>query len=102
MTMTSMQRTLTALGHGEPDRVPLFLLLTEHGARELGLSIEAYFSCAEYVIEGQLRLHRKYRTDCLYAFYYASIEVEAWGGSLSLEDSPLGGLRVAISLHGRR
>ena len=33
MTMTSMQRTLTALGHGEPDRVPLFLLLTEHGAR---------------------------------------------------------------------
>jgi len=28
--------------------------------------------------------------------------VEAWGGSLSLEDSPLGGLRVAISLPGRR
>ena len=98
MTMTSMQRTLTALGHGEPDRVPLFLLLTEHGARELGLSIEAYFSCAENVIEGQLRLHRKYRTDCLYAFYYASIEVEAWGGSLQLQDSPLGGLRVAIEL----
>ncbi len=28
--------------------------------------------------------------------------VEAWGGSLSLEDSPLGGLRIAISLPGRR
>ncbi|WP_237045256.1 sensor histidine kinase [Aquipseudomonas alcaligenes] len=28
--------------------------------------------------------------------------VEAWGGSLNLEDSPLGGLRVAISLPGRR
>ncbi|AMR67309.1 sensor histidine kinase [Aquipseudomonas alcaligenes] len=28
--------------------------------------------------------------------------VEAWGGSLRLEDSPLGGLRVAISLPGRR
>ncbi|NMY40815.1 sensor histidine kinase [Pseudomonas sp. WS 5013] len=28
--------------------------------------------------------------------------VEAWSGSLSLEDSPLGGLRVAISLPGRR
>ena len=28
--------------------------------------------------------------------------VEAWGGSLSLEDSPLGGLRVAIGLPGRR
>ena len=28
--------------------------------------------------------------------------VEAWGGRLSLEDSPLGGLRVAVSLPGRR
>jgi signal transduction histidine kinase len=28
--------------------------------------------------------------------------VDAWGGSLSLEDSPLGGLRVAIRLPKRR
>lgn len=35
--MTSLQRVLTTLGHKEPDRVPLFLLLTMHGAKELGL-----------------------------------------------------------------
>ena len=80
MTMNSMQRTLTALSHQEPDRVPLFLLTTMHGARELGLSIEEYFANAKNVVEGQLRLHRKYRTDCLYGFYHASIEMEAWGG----------------------
>ena len=34
---TSMERVLTTLGHREPDRVPLFLLLSLHGARELGL-----------------------------------------------------------------
>ena len=78
--MNSMQRTLTALSHQAPDRVPLFLLTTMHGARELGLSIEEYFANAKNVIEGQLRLHRKYRTDCLYGFYHASIEMEAWGG----------------------
>ena len=38
--MTPLERTLTTLGHKEPDRVPLFLLVTMHGAKELNLSIE--------------------------------------------------------------
>jgi uroporphyrinogen decarboxylase len=80
--LSSLQRTLTTLSHREPDRVPLFLLLTMHGARELGLSIEDYFARAEHVVEGQLRMWRKYRNDCLYAFFYAALEVEAWGGEV--------------------
>ncbi len=79
--MNSMQRTLTTLGQQEPDRVPFFLLTTLHGARELDLSIEDYFAKAENVVEGQMRLLKKYRRDCLYPFFYASIETEAWGGS---------------------
>ena len=81
-SMSSLERVLTTLGHREPDRVPLFLLLTMHGAQELGLSIKSYFSRPEYVIEGQLRLRRKYRNDCLYAFFYSSVETEAWGGEV--------------------
>ena len=60
-TMTSLQRVLTTLSHQEPDRVPFFLLATMHGARELGISIEEYFSSAENVVEGQLRLRARYR-----------------------------------------
>ena len=87
--MNSMQRTLTTLGQQEPDRVPLFLLTTLHGAKELGLSIEEYFSTAETVAEGQMRLLKKYRGDCLYSFFYASIETEAWGGTtIYLPDGP--------------
>lgn len=87
--MTSMQRVLTTLGHQEPDRVPLFLLLTMHGARELGLPIQEYFSTAQNVVEGQLRLRRRYGDDCLYTFFYAPIEVEAWGGEVIYrEDGP--------------
>ncbi|MEO5348695.1 MAG: uroporphyrinogen decarboxylase family protein [Magnetococcus sp. YQC-3] len=86
---TSMQRVLTSLGHQEPDRVPLFLLATMHGARELGISIQTYFSKAEYVIEGQLRLQKKYRSDCLYPFFYAPLEVEAFGGqTIFVENGP--------------
>jgi len=80
--MTSMERVLTTLSHREPDRVPLFLLLTMHGAKELGMSIEDYFSKGEYVAEGQLRMNKKFRTDCFYPFFYASLEVEAFGGEV--------------------
>ncbi len=88
-TMTSMQRVLTTLSHNEPDRVPLFLLLTMHGAKELGMSIKEYFSKSEYVVEGQIRLQKKYNNDCYYSFFYAPLEIEAFGGEVIYsEDGP--------------
>ncbi len=84
--MTSLQRVLTTLGHQEPDRVPFFLLLTLHGAKELGLSIQEYFSKAENVVEGQIRLRAKYRHDCLCGTFYAPIEIAAWGGEVIFRD----------------
>jgi uroporphyrinogen decarboxylase len=80
--MTSLQRVLTTLSHKEPDRVPLFLLLTMHGAKELGISIKDYFSNADNVVDGQLKLRKKYRNDCIYPFFYASVETEAFGGEV--------------------
>ena len=85
--LNSMQRVLKALSFEEPDRVPFFLLLTLHGARELGLGIRDYFSRAENVVEAQLRMQERYRHDCLYGFFYAPIEVEAWGGEVIFSDN---------------
>jgi uroporphyrinogen decarboxylase len=87
--MTSLQRVLTTLGYKEPDRVPFFLLLTMHGAKELGMNIKDYFSRAENVVEGQIRMRAKYRHDCYFPFFYAGVEVEALGGEiLYSEDGP--------------
>lgn len=95
--MTSLQRVLATLGHREPDRVPLFLMLTMHGARELGLSVKEYFSRAENVAEGQLRLRARHHNDCLLGFFYSSIEVEAWGGEVIYrEDGPVNSGRPLI------
>jgi uroporphyrinogen decarboxylase len=77
--LTPAERVGTSLRGAEPDRVPWFLLVTMHGARELGLSIEEYFSEARHVAEGQLRMRARYRHDCLYGFFYAAVEAEAWG-----------------------
>ena len=78
--MTPLERTLAALSHREGDRPPVFLLLTNHGARELGLSIEDYCQSAGHLVEGQLRLRAKFGHDCLFAFFHAAVEHEAWGG----------------------
>lgn len=87
--MTSMQRVLTTLSHKEPDRVPMFLLLTLHGAKEMGLNIKDYFSSGKNVAEGQLRLQKKFKNDCFYSFFYAPIEVEAFGGEIMyFDDGP--------------
>ena len=85
-TYNSMQRVLTSLGHQEPDRVPFFLLATMHGAKELGVGIKEYFSRAEQVAAGQLRLRAKYRHDCLSGFLFAPLEIEAWGGEVIYYD----------------
>lgn len=84
--MTSMERVMTALQFKEPDRVPLFLLLTMHGARELGMSIRDYFSSGENVALGQMMLLKKYGHDCVYPFFYAPVEVEARGGEVIYRD----------------
>ncbi len=85
--MTSMQRVLTTLDHQEPDRVPFFLLLTMHGAKELGMGLKEYFSKAENVIEGQERLQNKYGHDCYLGFFFAPTEIQAWGGEVVFYDN---------------
>ena len=106
-SMTSMERVMAALSLKEPDRVPWFPLLTTTGARELGLTIKEYFSKGVNVAEGQLRMRAKYGHDCLYAFFYASAEVEAWGGETTYSDDgppncgipPLSSSEEILSLH---
>jgi len=80
--VTSMDRTLAALSHKELDRVPLFLLTTMHGAKELHMSLQSYFRSADHVIKGQLRLREKFHSDCYYPLFYGAIEMEAWGGDV--------------------
>ncbi len=89
MHMTSLERTMAAISHQEADRVPLFLLLSLYGAKELQIPIKEYFSKPEHVVRAQLKMRDKYRNDCIYSFHYAALEIEAWGGEvLFVEDGP--------------
>lgn len=85
--MNSMQRVIAALSHKMPDRVPVFLLFSTYGAKELGLPIKEYFSKPKYVVEAQLKMQKKYSSDCIYTFFYAGIEIEAFGGEVIFIDN---------------
>jgi len=84
--MTSLERLQTTMGHQEPDRVPFVISVTMQGARELGLSIQEYYSKAENIVEAQLRMFRKYRHDALNPTFYGALEMEAWGSPTSFRD----------------
>ncbi len=87
--MSSLERVMTSIGHQEPDRVPMFLLLSMYGARELQMPIKEYFSSAQNVVKAQLIMKEKYQNDCIYTFFYAPIEIEAWGGEvIFVDDGP--------------
>jgi uroporphyrinogen decarboxylase len=89
MGMSPMERVLTTLRHQEPDRVPLLLSLTMHGAKALGMSIESYYSKSENLVKGQESLFRRYGHDVLNTFTHASAEFEAFGGTTTYyEDGP--------------
>lgn len=86
-TMTPMERIMTTAAFKEPDRVPFLLLLTTHGALELGLSIEEYFSSGKNVAEGQILMQKKYGHDCYSPTFYSALETEAWGGTVLYSDN---------------
>ena len=87
--MNSFERTMAAISHTEPDRVPLFLLLSLYGAKELQIPIKEYFSKSENIVNAQLKMKDKYRNDCIYTFSYAPVEVEAFGGEvIFVDDGP--------------
>lgn len=84
--MNSFTRTMLSLKHKEPDRVPLFLLFTYYGARELGINIKDYLSKAENIVEGQKRLLAKFEHDCLYPFTHAALEASVFGQEIEFYD----------------
>jgi uroporphyrinogen decarboxylase len=84
--MTSLERVFTAMEGREPDRVPLFLLLTMHGAETVGMRLSEYWGDPAAVAEGQLRLRAEYGHDCLVGAPSAAQEVAAWGADVLLHD----------------
>lgn len=80
--MTSFERLSAVLRRKTPDRVPVVLVSSTHGAKELGLSVRDYFSRPEYLAEGETRFVERVGHDNVNAFYYFGREAEAFGAEI--------------------
>lgn len=84
--MTSFERVSAAVSHTEPDRVPLFLMLSIYGCKEMQATPREFFRSPQNVVDAQLRMREKYKNDCLSSFFYAALEIEAFGGEVVFSD----------------
>ena len=76
-----------ALARGKlPARVPVVCNLIEQGAAEVGVGSREYYSSAENVAEGQLRLLKKYAHDVAWGAHYIARISEIMGARRTLFD----------------
>lgn len=77
--ITGMERLVAAINGVASDRIPVFCNLLDQGAKELGISLEEYYSNGEYVVEAQLKMREKYGYDNVWSLFYVGKEAELLG-----------------------
>ncbi len=77
--ITGMDRLVATINGDSADRIPVFCNLIDQGARELGLSIEEYYSDGENVAEAQLKMRKRFGYDNLWSLFYVGKEAELLG-----------------------
>jgi uroporphyrinogen-III decarboxylase len=77
--ITGMDRLVATINGTASDRVPVFCNLLDQGAKELGISLEEYYSHGEYVAEAQLKMREKYGHDNVWSLFYVGKEAELLG-----------------------
>ena len=62
-TMTSKERVIAAVNGTPYDRIPVNLMISDHAARVIGVSVGEYNNSARLMAEGQIAAWRKYGAD---------------------------------------
>lgn len=80
--MNSMQRVVTALQHKEPDRVPVYPIISGASRRLIGASYKDWSNDADICAEALLKAREEFDLDCIVTLIDLSIECDAWGQEL--------------------
>lgn len=68
--MNNAERIGALISNEKLDRVPVVCILLDQGAKELGMSIQEYYSKGEYIAEGQIKMQERYGYDVVWGFSY--------------------------------
>jgi len=77
-----MERVVTALQHKEPDRVPVYPIISGASRRLIGASYKDWSNDADICAEALLKAKEEFDLDCIVTLIDLSIECDAWGQEL--------------------
>jgi uroporphyrinogen decarboxylase len=86
-TMTSKERTVAALTGKPYDRIPVNLLISDHAARVIGVSVGEYNKSAKLLAKGQIEAWRRYGSDNVNTGPGLTGIAEAIGSTIAFPDS---------------
>ena len=86
-TMTAKERTIAALTGRPFDRIPVNLLISDHAARVIGVTVGEYNNSAELLARGQIAAWRRYGMDMVNTGPGLSGIPEAIGSRVAFPDS---------------
>jgi len=81
-----MERVLTTLSHKEPDRVPVYPILSGVTRKLTGVSYPVWSTDAEACANAFLRSAEEFDIDCIVTLIDLSLECDAWGQPLIFPD----------------
>jgi len=81
--MNSIERVVTTLGGGTPDRVPVIAQVFGHAAGVGGESLALYLRDGKIFARCQIAALERYEYDAVFALMDASVETEAVGSTLA-------------------
>ena len=80
--MNSMERVVKALNHEEPDRVPVYPILSGVSRKLIDVSYKDWATNADLCAEALLKAQKEFDQDCIVTLIDLSIECTAWGQEL--------------------
>lgn len=80
--MNSMERVVTTLQHKEPDRVPVYPIISGASRRLIGANYKDWSTNAELCSKALLKAREEFDLDCIVSLVDLSIECTAWGQEL--------------------
>jgi uroporphyrinogen decarboxylase len=80
--MNSMERVVTALQHKEPDRVPVYPIISGASRRLIRANYRDWSTNADLCSAALLKAREEFGLDCIVSLIDLSIECTAWGQEL--------------------
>lgn len=77
-----MERVVTTLQHKEPDRVPVYPIISGASRRLIGANYRDWSTNAELCSKALLKAREEFDLDCIVSLIDLSIECTAWGQEL--------------------